>query len=67
MTAAAISAALGDARRDGPGWRYLGSLHRGRILMVSDGWTGPRASSAIRIAWLWRSPAHIARTLWEEP
>ena len=45
MTAAAIAAALGDARRDGRAWRC--SPHTRRSLLISYRWTDPRASSAI--------------------
>jgi hypothetical protein len=49
MNAAAIAAALGDARRDGRAWR----CRCRRSLLISYGWTDPRASSAIQFAWFW--------------
>jgi hypothetical protein len=55
MNAAAIAAALGDARRESRAWRCRCPLHRGRSLLISDGWTNPRASSAIQFAWFWRN------------
>jgi putative DNA primase/helicase len=36
MNAAAIAAALGDARRDGPAWRCRCPLHGGRSLVLGD-------------------------------
>src|SRR5687767_1574828 len=40
MTAVKIAAALGGARREGPGWRCRCPLHVGRSLDVSDGREG---------------------------
>jgi putative DNA primase/helicase len=37
MSAAAIAAALGDARREGRGWRCRCPLHGGRSLVIRDG------------------------------
>jgi putative DNA primase/helicase len=40
MTAAAIAAVLGDARREGRGWRCRCPLHGGRSLVLRDGYEG---------------------------
>jgi hypothetical protein len=40
MSAAAIAAALGDARRDGRAWRCRCPLHGGRSLVLRDGDNG---------------------------
>ena len=40
MNAAAIAAALGDARREGRGWRCRCPLHGGRSLVIGDGDNG---------------------------
>lgn len=40
MTAAAIAAALGDARREGHVWRCRCPLHGGRSLTLRDGEAG---------------------------
>jgi len=37
MSAAGIAVALGDARREGPGWRCRCPLHQGRSLALRDG------------------------------
>ena len=37
MTAAEIAAALGDARREGRGWRCLCPVHGGNSLVIADG------------------------------
>jgi putative DNA primase/helicase len=41
MTAADIAAAVGDARREGRGWRSRYPLHGGRGLTLRDGDGGP--------------------------
>jgi hypothetical protein len=41
MNAAASAAALGDARREGRGWRCRCPLHGERGLLISYGWTDP--------------------------
>jgi hypothetical protein len=40
MTAAKIAAALGNARREGRGWRTLCPIHGGHSLVVADGRDG---------------------------
>ena len=40
MSAAYIAAALGDQRREGPGWRCRCPLHGGRSLVIRDGYDG---------------------------
>jgi hypothetical protein len=47
------AATPGDARRDGCAWRSGCPPHARRSLLISDGWTDARASSAIQFAWFW--------------
>ena len=53
MNAAAIAAAFSDVRRHGRAWRSCCPLRDGRSLLISYGWTDPRASSATQFAWFW--------------
>jgi putative DNA primase/helicase len=62
MNAADVARALGDARREGRGWRCRCPLHGGRSLMLRDG----DATRVARARAIWREALPAAGTIVEK-